>query len=217
MTIYSLQKKSREIRQRLWDRNLNSSDLEMMMGAADTTAVILDRYLSFGSKQVEGIVVSVGEELERVARAAGQAMLTAKQRREVWHRSVTDLTEAVGISLVNSSGPVWVLMKDADWQRGSSWEAILLARQWERQNLVFVTIVSGEENGIPLEQIMAVEPLRSKIASFGLAVGETEAVYYKGLIDTFHTVWHDPRPGVVLVSLEREDHSLVPGEVVTAR
>jgi len=95
---------------------------------------------------------------------------------------------AVGHALAlvrqKSNSRVFCITSDGEQQEGQTWEAYLLAVKEKLTNLTFIL----DRNNIQIdgftENILPLEPLRAKLAAFGLHVLEVDGHNVKAFIDT---------------------------------
>jgi transketolase len=69
---------------------------------------------------------------------------------------------------------VFVVLGDGECQEGSVWEAAMAAAHYGLDNLVAIVDRNGIQEDGPTEEIMALEPLAAKWASFGWAVCDVD-------------------------------------------
>jgi transketolase len=96
------------------------------------------------------------------------------------------ISQASGVALArkirNETGSTWVFMSDGEFQEGQTWEALQAASFHKLKNLkVIVDVNQGQCDG-PMEQVMSIEPLASKIDAFGWEVvrvdgHDTDAIF----------------------------------------
>lgn len=200
MTIYALQKSAREARARLVEEHgLTDYELGNALACVDVVAVLLDRQLTAAEREEGHRLVALSAWQQRAAQAVIAAQHSRAHRSGRWWCQASNLTEAVGLASTQPDRAVWVLMTDADWQSGEAWAAAQLINAWGLTNINIITVVTGLHNGYSLAKTVPVEPLRTKLAAFGLAVYECASSHYKTLIDGLHAATHDQRATVLLV------------------
>jgi len=201
MTIYSLQKAAREARARLIEEHgLTDYELGNALATIDTISVLLDRHLTVTEREAGHRLVALSNWMQRSAQAVISAQHSRAHRSGRWWCQAVALSEAIGMAAAQPDQLVWVVMTDVQWQAGDSWAAMQLATAWELQNLNILTVVTGLHNGHSVKKTVPVEPLRTKLAAFGLAVYEADSTHYRTLIDGLHAVSHDQRPSCLLIS-----------------
>ena len=99
------------------------------------------------------------------------------------------ISQASGIALARKikgeSGSTWVFMSDGEFQEGQTWEALQAASFHKLSNLkVIVDVNQGQCDG-PMDQVMSIEPLASKVAAFGWEAvrvdgHDTDAIFAAG-------------------------------------
>lgn len=203
MTIYVMQKSAREARARLIEEHgLAEYELGNALAAVDVISVLLDRQLTAAEREAGQRLIALSTWQQRAAQATITAQHSRANRTGRWWYQAENLAEAVGVAATQPDKLVWILMTDADWQSGGSWASIQLAAAWRLNNLNLITISTGIHNGYAVSRTVPVEPLRTKLAAFGLAVYECDSTHYKTLIDGLHAAAHDQRPTALLVSAE---------------
>lgn len=201
MTIYALQKGAREARARLIEEHgLSDFELGNALASIDAISVLLDRQLTATEREDGHRLIALSTWQQRAAQAVINTQHSRAHRSGRWWYQAENLAEAVGVAATQPDKLVWIIMTDADWQSGNSWASIQLAAAWRLNNLNLVTISTGIHNGYAVARTVPVEPLRTKLAAFGLAVYECDSAHYKTLIDGLHAAAHDQRPTALLVS-----------------
>lgn len=140
------------------------------------------------------------------------------------------LSQAVGMALAermenpHSSKYFYCLTSDGEWNEGQMWEATLLAGKEKLHNLIVIV----DRNGIQIDgytkDIMPLEPLAEKFASFNFdvqevdghnirsvndAIGKAQAVYSQPSIIIAHTI---PSKGVDVFERDFRWHGNPPGK-----
>lgn len=91
--------------------------------------------------------------------------------------------QALGLQLKKADVSVYAVLSDGEHQEGQTWEAYMAASKFHLSNLTFII----DRNNIQIdgftEEVMPLEPLRSKIESFGWHVLEVDGHNIKGIID----------------------------------
>jgi transketolase len=100
---------------------------------------------------------------------------------------------ALGLKKQGRANQVYCLLSDAEHEEGQTWEAYMLARQYQLTNLTpiidFNQIqISGDTN-----QIMAVNPLAPKLRAFGWDVWEVDGHNYTELMRVLTHLRTPPR------------------------
>ncbi len=86
---------------------------------------------------------------------------------------------ALGKRLKGEPGRVVCLMSDGEWNEGSSWEALIFARQHRLENLTLVVDANGLQGFGTTREVADLEPLADRFRAFGVATLEIDG--------------HDPR------------------------
>ncbi|HUT93185.1 MAG TPA: hypothetical protein VMY37_27215 [Thermoguttaceae bacterium] len=88
------------------------------------------------------------------------------------------ISQAGGIALARKlrgdSGRVWVFMSDGEFQEGQTWEAFAATSYHGIDNLGVYVDANGQQCDGLMESVMNVEPLASRLESFGAAVYEVD-------------------------------------------
>jgi transketolase len=81
------------------------------------------------------------------------------------------LSQAAGIAmgrrLKGEAGRQWVLMSDGEFQSGQTWETIQTLCYYKLDNIGVYIDVNGQQCNGKMEDVMAIEPLQSKLEAFG--------------------------------------------------
>jgi transketolase len=124
---------------------------------------------------------------------------------------------------------VFVLLGDGELQEGVVWEAAMAAGNYGLQNLVAVIDRNRLQNDDRMENIMEVDPIRSKFEAFRWRVLETDGHSMRDILDTFDRVRETHgRPtavvahtvkgkGVSFMEDKVEWHGLAPDDAQLAR
>ncbi len=130
--------------------------------------------------------------------------------------------QALALRLAKRSAKVYVVLSDAEHQEGQTWEAYMAASALKLANLTCIIDRNNIQIGGFTEEIMPLEPLRSKIESFGWhvlevdghniksfidACAEAEAIYEKPVAIIAHTI---PGKGVDFMEFDPAWHGEAP-------
>ena len=77
---------------------------------------------------------------------------------------------ALGYKLQGRSGRIFCLTSDAEWQEGSSWEALIFARHHRLRNLTIVIDENRLQGFGSTREVASMDPLGDKLSGFGLDV-----------------------------------------------
>jgi len=84
------------------------------------------------------------------------------------------LSQAGGITLgrrlKKETGRQWLLMSDGEFQSGQTWEAIQVLSYYKLDNIIVYVDVNGQQCDGVMENVMTIEPLHSRLESFGARV-----------------------------------------------
>jgi len=81
---------------------------------------------------------------------------------------------ALAKKLAEQPGRVYCLMSDGEWNEGSSWEALIFARQQQLSNLTFIVDCNGWQGFGSTREVADLHPLAEKFRAFGIAVREVD-------------------------------------------
>jgi len=81
---------------------------------------------------------------------------------------------AIGLRLDHSSSRIYALLGDGECQEGQVWEAAMAAAHYKLDNLCAIIDVNGLQIDGATSQVMTVEPVCEKFASFGWHVIEID-------------------------------------------
>ena len=118
------------------------------------------------------------------------------------------LPVAVGVALdgrMRRSGRrVVVITGDGELDEGSNWEALLLAAAYRLDNLVILVDRNVLQANLPTEDLIPLEPLDAKFASFGCAVARVDGHDFSALERTFSSLMLETgRPNAIIVDTVR--------------
>ena len=84
------------------------------------------------------------------------------------------ISQAGGIALARKlkgeTGKTWVFMSDGEFQEGQTWEALNATSYWGLGNVRVIVDVNGAQCDGPMERVMTIEPLHTRVESFGWKV-----------------------------------------------
>lgn len=92
---------------------------------------------------------------------------------------------AYAAKLKKSSHRVFVLMSDGECDEGSNWEAMMFAAHHQLDNVVAVIDYNKLQSLDTVENTLRLEPLASKLESFGWAVVESDGHNHQQLTSAF--------------------------------
>jgi transketolase len=88
------------------------------------------------------------------------------------------ISQAGGIALARKlrgdTGRVWMLMTDGEFQEGQVWEAFSTIAYYQLDNLGVYVDVNGQQCDGKMEDVMVIEPLKSRLEAFGARVFEVD-------------------------------------------
>lgn len=113
------------------------------------------------------------------------------------------LSVAVGIALgLKQDGidrRVFTLLGDGELAEGSSWEALMSASHYKLDNLVIIVDRNTLQITGGTEEVMSLEPLADRFASFGCAVRVCNGNDIEDLVATLDTLpFEDGKPNLVI-------------------
>ena len=105
---------------------------------------------------------------------------------------------ALGAKLAKKEYRVYVLLSDGELQEGQSWEAALFANKYRLDNLVaFVDRNYLQVDG-PTEEVMPLDPLEKKWASFGWWVKQVQGHDFNDLLTSVEEAKTCHHPAVLI-------------------
>jgi len=88
------------------------------------------------------------------------------------------ISQATGIALARKiraeKGNTWVFMSDGEFQEGQTWEALQAASFYGLNQLKVIVDVNEAQCDGPMDRVMAIEPLKSRIKAFGWEVAQVD-------------------------------------------
>ena len=88
------------------------------------------------------------------------------------------LSQSGGVALARKSkgesGRIWVLMSDGELQEGQTWEAFAALSFYQLDNVGVYFDVNAHQCDGKMDPVMNVEPIRTRLESFGAAVYEVD-------------------------------------------
>lgn len=103
------------------------------------------------------------------------------------------ISQAAGIALArrtrHETGNTWVFMSDGEFQEGQTWEALQAASFYGLNKLKVIVDVNAAQCDGPMDQVMTIEPLQTRVESFGWKVArvdghDTDAIFAAGSIES---------------------------------
>ena len=96
------------------------------------------------------------------------------------------ISQATGVALARKTrqekGNTWVFMSDGEFQEGQTYEALQAASFYSLNQLKVVVDVNEAQCDGPMDQVMTIEPLKSRVEAFGWEViqvdgHDTDAIF----------------------------------------
>ncbi|HLF28261.1 MAG TPA: transketolase [Anaerolineae bacterium] len=88
------------------------------------------------------------------------------------------LSQAGGVALARKrrgeTGRVWVFMSDGEFQSGQTWEAVQALSFYHLDNVGVYVDVNGQQCDGKMDEVMAIEPLKSRLEAFGARVYQVD-------------------------------------------
>lgn len=81
---------------------------------------------------------------------------------------------ALGKRIRRQQGRIFCLTSDGEWNEGSSWEALVFARQHRLENLTFVVDLNGLQGFGTTRDVADLSPLADKLRAFGVQTIEVD-------------------------------------------
>lgn len=110
---------------------------------------------------------------------------------------------ALDVKLRGASNRVFVVVGDGELNEGTIWEALLVAGAQALDNLVVVVDRNGFQANVRTEELVPLEPLRSKLEAFGCAVRSADGHDFAALDDAFALPLAQGRPTAVIAHTVR--------------
>jgi transketolase len=99
---------------------------------------------------------------------------------------------------------VFVVVGDGELDEGSMWEAALVARAKQLDNLIMIVDRNGFQANVATESLLPLEPLTDKLRAFGFAVADVDGHSFPALADLFARVPLQPgRPTAIVARTVR--------------
>ncbi|MFH1566377.1 MAG: transketolase [Gemmatimonadota bacterium] len=116
------------------------------------------------------------------------------------HGLPTGVGLALGVHMDRAANRVFVLLGDGELQEGSNWEAAMAAAHHGLDGLVAIVDRNKYQTG-PTEEMMRLEPLEAKWASFGWSVRAIDGHCLEEVLDALESLPLCPgRPSVLVAS-----------------
>ncbi len=118
------------------------------------------------------------------------------------------LPVAVGVAMEckwrAQTNRIVVLLGDGELDEGSNWEALLVARAYQLDNLIVVIDRNRLQANVATEDLIPLEPLRDKFESFGFSVRTIDGHSFPEMERALVTFpWTENKPGVLIACTER--------------
>lgn len=91
---------------------------------------------------------------------------------------------AYGLKKLGSDAQVYVITGDGELDEGICWEAFMSAANFRLDNLTIIVDRNGLQLSKPTEELMKLDDLHMKLASFGLAVDEIDGHNFDAILAT---------------------------------
>jgi transketolase len=111
---------------------------------------------------------------------------------------------ALDAKLRGSPTRVFVIVGDGELDEGSMWEAALVARAKQLDNLIMIVDRNGFQANVATESLIPLEPLTDKLRAFGFAVADVDGHSFPALADLFaHVPLQPGRPTAIVARTVR--------------
>lgn len=119
---------------------------------------------------------------------------------------------ALGRRLKGESGRTFVFMSDGEFQEGQTWEAVQALAHYRLDTVRVVVDVNRAQCDGPMDSVMSIEPLATKLKAFGASVDSVDGHSLPALIHSlekptgkphFVLAYTDPTRGVPLMEQRR--------------
>ncbi len=122
---------------------------------------------------------------------------------------------AVGFALAkklnNEDGEIHVLMSDGEMQVGTTWEAILIAKQHNLSNVVAWVDNNRLQAMGPTKDIVNVEPIDERVKSFGWAVQRIDGHDFEAIEKAFNNLSNDSPNMIICDTVKGKGVSFMEG------
>lgn len=81
---------------------------------------------------------------------------------------------ALGRKLNGETGKTWVFMSDGEFQEGQTWEALNAISWYQLSGMRVIVDVNGAQCDGPMDRVMNIEPLASRVEAFGWKVHQVD-------------------------------------------
>lgn len=110
---------------------------------------------------------------------------------------------ALGIRIKSEDRRVYVIIGDGECQEGQIWEAAMSAAKFCLGNLIVVLDYNRFQNSGAVNDIMPIEPLREKWASFGWDAQEVDGHDLKAIISCFKNAHGKCTPQIIIAHTKK--------------
>jgi transketolase len=114
------------------------------------------------------------------------------------------LSVGIGIALdarrTGDPSRVFVILGDGELNEGSIWEALLVARAREVENLILVIDRNRLQANVATEALIPLEPLADKLRAFGALVSEVDGHSFDALARAFAALPHGERRPIAVIA-----------------
>jgi transketolase len=108
---------------------------------------------------------------------------------------------ALGKQIRGEPGRVFCLTSDGEWNEGSSWEALIFARQHRLDNLRLIVDLNGLQGFGPTAEVADLDPLAAKFREFGFKTREIDGHDPSAIREALLSP--DPGPDVVVAKTRK--------------
>lgn len=99
---------------------------------------------------------------------------------------------ALGRRLKNETGRTFVFMSDGEFQEGQTWEAVQALAYYRLDSVRVVVDVNRAQCDGPMDSVMTIEPLATKLAAFGASVDSVDGHDVNALTRSLEKTTHKP-------------------------
>ncbi|MEG2250836.1 MAG: transketolase [Malacoplasma sp.] len=114
------------------------------------------------------------------------------------------LSIGVGMALAlkrdNKNNKIYVILGDGECEEGSIWEAVMSASAYKLDNLIVILDNNHIQKMGLVKDIIGIDSWKSRFASFGWCIKETDGHNVNDLYETLMSKWEEGKPKVLIAN-----------------
>ena len=118
-----------------------------------------------------------------------------------------NLSVGVGMALAGRMAKrdykTWVMLGDGELNEGQIWEAAMSASHYKLSNLIAIVDVNGMGLDGPMDEVMNIEPIADKFASFGWSADEINGHDMSAVTAAFTRALSSDKPHVIVARTKK--------------